>query len=67
MSNAVSNINEPMLYVESLVGLPFRWYVNGELQTFTGDNAFWCENSPPPSAEEIRGEDKNIDSTGLPN
>jgi len=67
MNNAVSNINEPMLYVESLVGLPFRWYVNGELQTFTGDNAFWCENSPPPSAEEIRAEDKYIVCTGLPN
>jgi hypothetical protein len=56
-----------MIYAESLKGIPFRWYVNGELQTFTGDNAFWCENSPPPSAAEIIKKDKYIVCTGLPN
>ena len=46
------NINDIMLYAESLIGLPFRWYVKRELETFSGNNAFWCENSLPPSSEE---------------
>jgi hypothetical protein len=62
-----TTVEDAMLYAESLKGLPFRWYVNGELQTFTGDNAFWCENSLPPSAEEILAQDKYIVCTGLPN
>jgi len=62
-----SSINNVMTYAESLIGVPFRWYVNGELQTFAGDNAFWCENSPPPTAEEIKEKDKYIVCTGLPN
>ena len=62
-----TTVEEAMIYAESLKGIPFRWYVNGELQTFTGDNAFWCENSPPPSAAEIIKKDKYIVCTGLPN
>lgn len=62
-----TTVQDIMLYAESLKGLPFRWYVNGELDTFTGDNAFWCENSSAPSAEEIQAQDKYIVCTGLPN
>lgn len=64
VNNAINNVME---YATSLQGIPFRWYVNGELETFAGDNAFWCENSPPPSAEEIKEQDKYIVCTGLPN
>jgi|LauGreSBDMM110SN_4_FD.fasta_scaffold76869_1 hypothetical protein len=62
-----STIEDAVAYAWTLNGLPFRWYVNGEMETFSGDNAFWCENSPPPSAEEIRVQDKYIVCTGLPN
>lgn len=60
-------INNAINYAVSLVGIPFRWYVNGEMETFAGDNAFWCENSPPPTAEEIVAQDKYIVCTGFPN
>ena len=55
-----STIEDAVAYAVTLNGLPFRWYVNGEMETFSGDNAFWCENSPPPSAEEIVAQDKYI-------
>jgi len=60
------NINDAMNYAESLEGLPFRWY-NSEKDSFAGNDKFWCENSSPPSAEDIRNGDKSICCTGLPN
>jgi hypothetical protein len=59
-------ISDALKYAESLEGIPFRWFVPGET-LFKGDDAFWCENSPAPSAEEIKAQDKSIVCTGLPN
>jgi len=63
---AHSNVNLAISYAESLVGLPFRWY-DPAVDSFVGHDKFWCENSPPPSAEEIKTNEKAIVCTGLPN
>jgi hypothetical protein len=61
-----SKIESAISYAESLVGLPFRWY-DPEVDSFVGDDKFWCENSTAPSAGEIKANDKAIVCTGLPN
>jgi hypothetical protein len=61
-----SKLNEVIKYSESLIGIPYRWYIE-ELDTFNGKDKFWCENTPPPSACEIILEDKCIVCTGLIN
>lgn len=63
---AHSNVELAFSYAESLVGLPFRWY-DPAVDTFVGDDKFWCDNSPPPTAEEIKKNDKAIVCTGFPN
>jgi len=63
---AHSNIELAISYAETLVGLPFRWY-DPAVDSFVGDDKFWCENSPPPTAEEIKANDKSIVCTGFPN
>jgi len=55
-----------MDYAETLVGLPYRWF-DADVDKFEGGDKFWCENSPPPEAEEIRVSDKSIVCTGLIN
>jgi hypothetical protein len=60
------NIDGALAYAETLSGIPFRWFVPGEVE-FNGDDAFWCENSLPPTAEEIKKYDKSIVCAGLPN
>jgi len=59
-------VEEALNYAETLIGLPYRWF-DPNTDTFNGNNIFWCENSPPPSAEEILKNDKSIVCTGLPN
>jgi hypothetical protein len=59
-------VSETLAYAKSLEGTPFRWY-DPDIDNFTGDDKFWCENSPPPSAEEIRKNDKSILCSGFPN
>jgi hypothetical protein len=53
-------------YATSLVGVPFRWY-DPEVDSFIGTDKFWCENSPAPSALEIKDNDKSIVCTGFVN
>ena len=53
-------------YAESLVGLPFRWY-DPEVDSFVGDDKFWCVNSTAPTAIEIKENNKAIVCTGFPN
>jgi hypothetical protein len=55
-----------MDYAETLVGLPYRWF-DADVDKFEGGDKFWCENSPPPEAEEIRVSDKSIVCSGLIN
>ena len=59
-------VEEALLYAESLVGLPFRWY-DPNVHIFSGDYVFWCENSAVPTADEIHKNNKSIACTGLPN
>jgi hypothetical protein len=59
-------VSEVLNYAKSLEGVPFRWY-DPDLDKFTGDDKFWCENLPAPSAEEIRENDKSVLCSGFPN
>lgn len=59
-------VDECLNYANTLVGLPFRWFVPGQV-IFTGDDAFWCGNSPAPTATEIKQNDKSIVCAGFPN
>jgi hypothetical protein len=61
-----NNVARVIDYSTTLVGLPFRWY-DPEIDTFDGTGKFWCENSLPPSAEEIVEKDKSIACTGFVN
>jgi hypothetical protein len=65
-SDACVAIDKVINYAASMEGVPFRWFVPGEVE-FKGDDAFWCENGPPPTADEIREQDKSIVCSGLPN
>lgn len=60
------NIIDVYSYAESLVGIPYRWY-NPEVDSFIGDDKFWCENAKAPTADDIKNKDKSIVCTGLPN
>ena len=53
-------------YATSLVDVPYRWYVEEE-DAFNGEDKFWCEESPPPYAFEIKKNDKSIVCSGLIN
>jgi hypothetical protein len=55
-----------MEYATSLIGVPYRWYVE-EIDSFTGTDKFWSENAPAPSALEITGGNKSIVCSGLTN
>jgi hypothetical protein len=66
MANEITVVTDLYSYAESLVGLPFRWY-DPAVDTFVGDDKFWCENSIAPSAKEIKRQDKSIVCTGFPN
>jgi len=58
--------SEVLEYATSLVGAPFRWY-DPDVDSFNGTGKFWCENSPPPSANEIAENDSSIACTGFVN
>ena len=47
-----STIANAINYSTSLIGIPYRWYVE-KLDIFNGKEKFWCENTPPPSVCEI--------------
>jgi hypothetical protein len=65
-AQSISNIDNALNYVETLIGLPYRWY-NSDVDTFNGGDKFWCENSPAPLADEIHKEDRSICCAGIPN
>ena len=56
MEKTISDLIE---YSVSLIGLPYRWYVE-EIEIFSGDDKFWCENKSPPSLSEMILKDKCI-------
>lgn len=62
----MARVEDVMTYADSLVGLPFRWYVPGE-NAFVADDRFWCADLDAPTAEYIREQNKTIVCTGLPN
>jgi hypothetical protein len=57
-------IRTAMEYAFSLVGVPYRWYIEGP---FKEDDQFWVKNDEPPSAKEIFDKDKCIVCAGLTN
>jgi hypothetical protein len=59
-------IKKALDYAISLLGIPYRWYVEGE-DEFEECDKFWIGNSPPPSADKILKNDKSIVCTGLIN
>jgi len=61
-----STLTYIMEYTNSLVGIPYRWYVE-ESDKFDGEDKFWCENTHPPSAFKIISNNKSIVCTGLIN
>jgi hypothetical protein len=63
LSSTIVNVFD---YATSLIGVPYRWYVE-ELDSFNGFDKFWCENKPAPSVVEINFNDKSIVCTGLIN
>jgi hypothetical protein len=63
---SIISIQSVLKYAETLVGLPYRWF-DPNVDTFSGNDKFWCENSKPPSANEILLQNKCIVCTGLIN
>lgn len=60
------SIENALDYAQTLIGIPYRWYV-GETEEFNGEDKFWCENTPAPLSNEISKNDKSIVCTGLIN
>jgi hypothetical protein len=59
-------IQDALDYAETLVGLPYRWF-DPEVDVFSGNDKFWCENSRAPTSNEILQQNKSIVCTGLIN
>lgn len=54
-------VDQALQYAESLINIPYRWYVDQEDSV-----AFWCQDGDPsPSAQEIAKTDQAIVCTGL--
>lgn len=64
MANA--NITDALEYSKTLIGIPYRWYIEST-DIFHGDDKFWCENIHPPTSLKIISDDKSIVCTGLIN
>lgn len=60
-----ATIDDCLFYALSLVGIPYRWYREGE--HITGTDKFWASNEPAPSAVQIRDNDLSIVCAGLIN
>lgn len=57
-------IRSALEYAFSLVGSPYRWYIEGP---FKEDDQFWVKNDEAPSSKKIFEEDKCIVCAGLTN
>lgn len=67
INNSINDaINDAIEYVKTLIGIPYRWYEEGE-DAFSGSDKFWAINLPAPSTTEIIQHNKSIVCTGLIN
>lgn len=57
-------ITNALAYGQSMLGIPYRWYISGEIK---GDDQFWAVNKKAPTADKIKKDNKSIVCTGLTN
>jgi hypothetical protein len=62
----MKTIESVLSFANEFEGVPYRWFID-EVDSFVGDDKLWCENSPPPTADEIRQYDKSVVCSGFTN